>query len=382
MPLDLSVIPKVRGSEITDHKRCPQKWYWRWRQGLFPKARTSDALAFGTWAHAAFAAWYCGPGTQRGPHPSETFGLLATDDLRMIKTADATEEEVAKYTDLRELGVTLLDLYVQQYGIDEHWSVIAPEQTFSLGVPFPDHWSGETRKLMAEFVGTFDLPFRDLRTGWIWIGEHKTAASIRLGHLPLDDQAGRYWAVSKSALVRQGLILPTDRIHGVMYNFIRKALPDTRPVDAQGYFLNKPTKPHYVAAIEARQPDALTGKETLEKLATIAAVLGIEVLGDRSKIQSKPLFLRHPVIRTRPEQKSQLRRVQDDLTVMEMHRRGEIPITKTTHHSCEKFCDFYHMCVVHEASGNWKDIRRLTFNQADPYADHRKSTDEQGSFEL
>jgi Zierdtviridae exonuclease len=382
MPLDLSITPIVRGSEITDHKRCPQKWYWRWRQGLFPKARTSDALAFGTWVHAAFAAWYCGPGLLRGPHPAETFALLAQDDLRLFKTTDPTEEEVAKYTDLRELGLVLLDLYVQTYGRDESWSIIAPEQTFKLDVPFPEHWSGETRKIMARFAGTFDLPFRDLRTGWIWIGEHKTAGSIRLGHLPLDDQAGRYWAVAYRTLLNQGLIKPTDRIHGIMYNFIRKALPDPRPVDAQGYFVNKPTKPHYVAAITAHQPDALTGKETLEKLATIAATLGVEVIGDRSKIQPKPLFLRHPVTRTRPEQKSQLLRVQKDLEVMEMHRRGELPITKTTHHSCERFCDFYHMCVIHEASGNWKDIRKLTFNVQDPYADHRKSTEDHGSFEF
>jgi hypothetical protein len=153
-------------------------------------------------------------------------------------------------------------------------------------------------------------------------------------------------------------------------------------VDAQGYFVNKPTKPHFIDAITAQQPDALTGKETLEKLAQIAAALSMEVLGDRSKIQPKPLFARHQVTRTSAQQKSQLLRIQNDAAKIELYRLGEVPITKTDHWSCERFCDFYDMCLVHEASGNWRDIRKLTFNVEDPYRDHRKSTEERASFEL
>ena len=174
-----------------------------------------------------------------------------------------------------------------------------------------------------------------------------------------------------------------------MYNFIRKALPDTRPVDAKGYFCNQPKREDYIREIEAYlaaspwsgPKDGLTGKETLSNLSDIAAKLEITVLGERSKKQPKPIFVRHPVKRTKGEQRSQLIRLQNDLTVMELHRRDEIPLTKTTHKSCERFCNFYHMCLLHEASSNWRDLRKVGFNQQDPYAAHRKSAEDQGSFE-
>lgn len=377
--LDLSVIPDVRGSERQLFKRCPWAWRQAYRMGLRPK-RTRDALWFGELVHVAFAAWYSGPGLKRGPLPSETFERLATDELRYFKTKDASEEEVAHYTDLRDLGSIMLEGYVQRYGTDDKWHVLSAEQTFTFNVPFPDTWSNETREFLARYVGTYDLVYRDLETGFIWLGEHKTAKSIRVDHLPLDDQAGPYFTTARQALLSRGIIGPKEHFKGIMYNFLRKGIPDARPVDAQGYVVNKPLKSHYLEALGKRVD--LTGKESLERLERIALDLQIKVIGERSKIQPAVLFRRYPVVRTRSEQRAQLKRMQDDLTVMEMARREEIPITKTTHWSCAKLCDFYEICRLHEAGGNWKDLRRVSFTSADPYAAHRKSTDEMGTFEL
>lgn len=383
MPRPISDTPIVRGSEITDLKRCPQKWWWAWREGLVPRGRISDPLWFGILVHEALAAWYCGPGLKRGPHPAETFLARATDELRFIKTTDATEDEVAKYTDLRDLGAVLMEVYLDHYGRDDSWWIISPEQTFSIDVPFSEAWTKPRgRELLARFNGTFDLAYRDLKSDWIWLGETKTAATISLGHLPLDDQAGRYWLVAHRSLVKQGLIKESDHLAGIMYNFVRKALPDPRPVDAKGYACNLPKKEDFIRAIEAKRPGGLDGKEKLETLREIAAGLDLEVLGERSKVQPKPILLRHPVPRTRGQRKSQLVRLQNDLTVMELYRRGEIPLTKTTHKSCERWCQFYQMCLLHEASSNWRDLRKVGFTQQDPYADHRKSAEDTGSFEL
>jgi len=382
MALDLTVTPQVRGSERALFKRCPWAWQQAYRQGLKPK-RIRDPLWFGELIHICLAGWYQ-PGMKRGPHPAEAFVKLADgqEKTRYFKTVEATDEERAKYTDMRDLGVIMLEGYVDLYGHDEQWEVLSPEKTFSFSIPFMDHWTGEAREFLARYVGTYDLAFRDLATGWIWLGEHKTAKSIRTDHLKLDDQAGPYFATARQTLLKAGLMKPKEYFKGILYNFLRKGLPDPRPVDPQGYFVNKPTKESYIAAIEAYQPDALTGKETLAKLAQVADALGVTVLGERSKVQPAPLFLRHPVIRTRAEQASQLQRIQKDLTNMEMARRGEIEITKTTHWSCARLCDFYDMCTLHESSGNWKDLRNIAYRVEDPYAAHRKSTDEMGTFEL
>lgn len=375
---DPSVIPQIRTSERVLFKRCKQAWWWAYREGLKPK-RAKTALQFGEWYHVALAAWYL-PGLKRGPHPAETFARIADADMVYIKTQDATEEEVAEWTDLKTLGVTMLEGYVDSWGLDERWEVIEPERTFTFDIPWPEWWGEDVRALLARYVGTYDLVIRDLATGWIWIIEHKTAKTIRVDHLPLDEQGGTYYAIASRALRKAGLISSKEVVKGVLYNFSRKALPDLRPKDPQGYATNKPEKRHYIAALEG-QVEGLA-RMSLAQLESAAAALDVPVLGDRSKTQPSPLFHREPMPRTRAELRSQLVRIQNDAGTMEVYRRGELPITKTTHWSCAKLCDFYQMCRLHETSGNWQDIRNIAYRVEDPYAAHRKSTEEIGSFEL
>jgi len=384
--MDLTKVPEVRGSERQLFKRCMWAWYQAYRRGLRPK-RVSDALWFGELVHVSLAAWYR-PGLKRGPHPTETFqSLYSTEERRFFKTVEATDEERAKYADLRELGTAMLDGYVDRYGADEGWEVLSPEKTFSFNIPFPDYWPEEVRSYLARYVGTYDLAYRDLASGWIYLGEHKTAKSIRTGHLKLDDQAGPYFATARQTLLKAGLINKTDHFKGITYNFLRKGLPDLRPVDEKGYACNKPTKVDYGRVLGYQGDEPEFKKFTLPQLENLVEgyrKLGqnIVVLGERSKAQPAPLYLRHFVPRTRAEQLSQLKRIQDDLVVMEKARRGELPITKTTHWSCERFCNFYDICTLHEASGNWKDLRNIAYTTEDPYAAHRKSTDEIATFEF
>lgn len=341
--MDLTVVPEVRGSERALFKRCMWAWKQAYRHGLKSK-RVKDPLWFGELVHISLAGWYL-PGLKRGPHPAETFARLAkSEEKRYLRTEDATEEERAKYIELSALGVIMLEGYVDLYGRDEKWRVLSPEKTFSFNIPFPDNWYDEAREFLARYVGTYDLVYQDLETGWFWLGEHKTARTIRTDHLKLDDQAGPYFTTARQNLLKAGMMKPRDHFSGITFNFLRKGIPDPRPVDEQGYSLN--------------------------------------INGSRSKVQPAKLFLRFPVRRTRAEQASQLKRMQDDLVVMEMARRGELPITKTTHHSCSKYCDFYEICTLHESSGNWRELRSIAYTVEDPYAAHRKSTDEIGTFEF
>lgn len=390
---DPSVTPQIRTSERVLFKRCKQAWWWAYREGLKPK-RVKTALQFGEWYHVALALWYCGPGLKRGPHPAETFDRIAEADMKYVKTKDRTDEEVAEWTDLKLLGTTMLEGYVKSWGRDEQWEVLEPERTFNFDIPWPAWWGEDIRSLLARYVGTYDLVVRDAATGWIWIIEHKTAKAIRVDHLPLDEQGGTYYAAASRSLKAAGLIRPKDVVKGVLYNFSRKAMPDLRPKDPQGYATNKPLKADYVRALEAHwmsaywRPGELEAEVArvsrlkLDQLEALAAQLPTPVLGERSKVQPSALYLREPAPRTRAEQRSQLQRIQDDAATMEVYRRGELPITKTTHWSCARLCDFYEICRLHETSGNWQDLRNVAYRVEDPYAAHRKSTDEIGSFEL
>lgn len=380
----MNQLPILRTSERRAFKRCPAQWWWAYREGLKPRGAEKTPLWFGTGVHLGLAEWYL-PGTKRGPHPAETFAKFAGDALTAIKVADATEEQVAEYVDGKELGIKMLEGYVKLYGKDEQWSFISTEQAFQLNVPWPKAeeerqalWVVEDGQVMLVYAGTFDGVYRDLATGRLELLETKTAKAIQTSHLPLDDQAGSYWAVASHVLAAQGLIKPGEKISTINYNFLRKALPDERPKDAEGYYTNKPLKAHYVAAlngIDGWTAEALS-KKKLDELDGIAAAHHMLILGERSKQQPLPLFLREPVPRTTAERRTQLQRIQNEALHMQAMREKLLPIYKSPSRDCTWDCDFYTMCMLQENGGDWKSHRQAAFRQADPYADHRKSTDE------
>jgi hypothetical protein len=380
-------IPKIRASERVTFQRCQQQWWWSNREGLTPKGKPADPLWFGTGIHLALALWYCGPGKRRGPEPAETWDEYAKEmEMAYVRTDDPDDDQVAKYVDARQLGVSMMEGYRALYGKDEDWLVVSPERTFSLKIPWPENaknfWdaaSVDSSLVMAELVGTYDLVFKSARSGLHWLGEHKTAKAIQLRHLAMDNQAGTYWATATAELQRAGLIPEDEVLGGIMYNFMRKGLPDDRPKDPEGYAVNKPTKAHYIAALEERgvKPGpglASLDKLTLKALEELADERGLFVLGDRSKVQPPPLFVRHPVPRTRAERRSQLLRAQQDALQMELLRDGLLVPTKSSTRECN-FCQFYDMCELQERGGDWESLRDIAFRVQDPYADHRKSTD-------
>lgn len=376
----------LRTSERRSFKRCPAQWWWGYREGLKPKGSEKTPLWFGTGVHLALAEWYL-PGTKRGPHPAETFEKYAGDSLHTVKIADADEETVAAYEDGKTLGIAMLDGYVERYGTDPQWHFIQAEQTFSLDIPWPADGRQQVFEvdlvdgappLLVVYKGTFDGVYRDLSTERIELLETKTAKAIQVTHLPLDDQAGSYWAVASHTLRAQNLIGPKEKIAGVNYNFLRKALPDERPKDAEGYATNKPVKAHYVEALTGvdNWTAAELSKKKLDELDSIAAANFIVVLGERSKSQPLPLFYREMVNRTTAERKTQLRRIQDEAVHMQAVRERLLPVVKNPTRDCAFDCDFYQMCELQERGGNWEDFKRVAYRVQDPYADHRKSTDD------
>lgn len=369
-------------------KRCPAKWWWAYREGLKPRGAEKTPLWFGTGVHLGLAEWYL-PGTKRGPHPAETFEKFAGDAVTAIKTANADEETLAQYVDGKELGVKMLEGYVKLYGTDPQWSFISTEQAFQLNVPWPTDnrqaiWEVEDGAVMLTYAGTFDGVYRDLATGRLELLETKTAKAIQTGYLTLDDQAGSYWAVASHVLAEQGLIKKGERLAGVNYNFLRKALPpDDKPRDEQGYITNKPLKAHYIAAlrdkVSPRRDTGWTaqelGKLKLEDMEILARELNIVVLGDRSKVQPLPLFHREMVHRTTAERKTQLQRIQNEALTMQAYRERLLPIIKRPTRDCVWDCDFFTMCELQERGGDFETHKQVAFRREDPYKDHRKSTE-------
>jgi hypothetical protein len=361
---------ELRTSERATFKRCPARWNWSYLENLV-SIRSKPALWFGTAVHEALAAWYL-EGTKRGPHPAETIATVL-DGMRKIVVYD--EEDEAKYVDACLLGEQMMNRYVEFYGTDPSWEVIATEQTFQVWIPHPDG----TNTRWIRYVGTADGVFRDLETDEIFLMEHKTAAAIRTDHLPLDDQAGSYWAVMNSKLRRMDILGPKESIAGIRYNFLRKALDDDRPKNAEGLATNKPQKKHYIEALQAIGVTHIAGgtgsvaieKAKLEDLETACSWGQIPVLGDVSDRQPPPYFERVDVYRSQNQRRTMIKRIQDEGRHMEAMRTGLLPIYKVPTKDCS-WCEFFRLCQMdEEGSEFFEDFKEAEFVTRDPYGDHR-----------
>jgi hypothetical protein len=324
----------VRTSERTSFRRCRQRWWWGWREGLKAPFR-ANSLWFGEGIHFALAAYYK-QGTRRGPHPAETFSKWVGLESRRIFTKPNPDVDETEIVEAKALGVGMLEAYVEKYAGDPNFEFIVTEQPFQRPVSMKDNslWALAQRTLEFLYCGTFDGVFRD-HDGKIWLIEHKTAKQISTLHLPLDDQAGSYWLVATDVLRRLKLIGPKEQIEGIRYNFLRKALPDSREVNAEGMRLNKD--------------------------------------GSVSKSQPAALFLREPVFRFPGERRTQLSRIQDEAVEMALVKAGVLPVTKNPTKDCAYDCQFFQMCQLHESGDDWQSYRDMMYTVEDPYSDHRKS---------
>lgn len=364
---------EMRTSERGALLGCAQKWYWAHIEELRPN-RASNPLWFGSAVHVALAYWYL-PGLNRGPHPAETFNNFIDGERTMLVT---NEDEEQEYFDARELGTGMLEHYVDTYGKDDSWDVIATEHAGKIVLPRPEmKIFGRTRPRLARWLTyhfTWDGIFRDLTDGQLYLMEHKTAAAIDTNHLPLDNQAGSYWAIASRSLAKQGIIGENEDIVGIRYNFLRKALKDTRPQDEDGLYHNQPQKAHYAAALTGVDgwSEAELMKMKLDELEGVAAAHGMAVLGDISKSQPPAYFHREDVYRTRAERVTQIARIQDEALFSEAYRSGSLPITKRPSKDCS-WCPFRRMCELDEQGDQdaVEAFKEAMFHTESPYEVYR-----------
>lgn len=335
----------IRRGEIADAKRCLKRWYWAWRKGLVPRAAQFGALEFGTWMHAALADWYK-PGSVRHRNSlQDLFHSHAAGAMYSADQAGAPDHLIEQAEKLSALGKEMASAYQREYAT-EHVKVIRAEVPLEFTIPDRDN------KLVARYKFKPDLLYVDDQD-LFWIMEHKTATTIRTEHLALDIQANGMAAMAEQALRKTELLPTGTTFAGVMYNFLRKALPDERPTNTEGKYLNQD--------------------------------------GSVSKKQPPPYFRRYPVRLTRKKKAITLRRLQADVLWVTaltevVHARNSDPggIPKTTHYSCAKTCPFFTMCVAEEEGTNIRDMERAMFIRRNPYLyeEEHHTTDERPGFEL
>lgn len=317
----------IRNSERSKFKDCRQAWQWSYVDRLKPH-REKSALGFGTLTHRVLELRYP-KGRKRGPSPVKIAKKVWTDYLK-----DGGEEFTVKVgktpVPADELLVHMMENYLEEYGDDERYEVIAPEMTYQVDVYHP-----LTGKYLFTAVGTIDGVWRDLWHDTIVFAEHKTGATLEPFGSPiyLDEQQGMYWAYGPIWLEHLGIIKDVSEIDHVLYNRLRKGFRDERPKNAQGLALNKD--------------------------------------GTVSKQQPTPLFKREPIMRTQSERARTMRRVISEAREMALVREGKLKVYKRPDRHCG-YCEFYDMCEVHESGGDWKALRDSMYRTWDPYEDHHE----------
>jgi len=364
-----SDIPILRTSERGAFKRCVWRWEREYEEGWRPAIRQADAAWFGIGIHEALAQWYQ-RGMRRGQHPAAFFADWVGDEIAYARSYLGENFEDGVWLDAKDLGIAMMEGYVDHYGRDRSWHIIATERPFRIIIK-------RKGKPVAIFQSRWDGVLRSKADGRVYLLESKTTAQITLPYLEIDDQGGSYFAVASTILRAEGVLKPDEVIAGIIYNFMRKAMPDERPRNRAGQCLNMPTKNHYVAAIlsgtNGWTPERLR-KMKVEDLAGLAAAHDIVVEGDVSKSQPSPLFVREIVERTPSEQRRQLDRIADEVEVMNAVRAGIIPVTKTPTKDCPK-CPFWLPCTLDErgSRGAFRSVMDADYIQIDPYEDTRKS---------
>lgn len=360
----------LRTSERRSFANCRQQWWWSFVLG-WEALKTKAALRFGDLAHQSLACWYV-PGRKRGEKPWLAFERIYAAQIEAGQIefdVYGSEEEEGKF-DALELGTDMLRNYVATYGMDDAIDVISSEMTFTIDV-FDKH-----ERYMVTYAGSFDICYRDRAAGQIGLIETKTASSINTRYLGLDEQAGSYWAFAPAALIEKGLLKPGQDIDFIMYNFLRKAFLDQRPKNEHGQYLNKPSKDALAdrcAVLGLEVP----AKSKIEDLCFVLEAAGHDplLLGEISKSQPPPLFLRQKVYRDDADRANLMYRVRAQAYEMAMVKAGKLPVYKNPGGSYPNQqclgCEFGDICELHETGREWEELARLTMGTWDPYEDYR-----------
>lgn len=329
----------LRTSERSTMKKCEFLWDLTYNRRIKPQTEM-PALRFGSLVHRALADYYV-PGVKRGQHPRIGFEKAYEADMKVNKEIFGMKvEEDERWINAAELGAAMMDNYVDEYGADDNWEVLVTEYPFRTLIYRPDTEGHHYKPPEPWFwyTGIVDGVWRKRSDKTVWIPDHKTTSGIgekNWRHLILDDQAGAYWSWGVDALVTAGLLKNNMHLSGMLYNIMRKTLPDERAskfVGGKRVYLNKD--------------------------------------GSASQKQPSPYFVRRPIFRDEIDRQHAKDRSEIDYARIELFRSGELSITKNPGQFTCNMCPMRDPCELHETGSDMESFLKSTTKKWDPYAEH------------
>lgn len=192
----------VSYSELDTYRQCPHKHQLAYLE-MWQTDDIAEALSRGTLFHKCLELHYEGlRRAQRGDEGSAA-------EVLHPQIRDLLREPGGGQTEAQELMEWMLTGYLEEYGNDPDWEVVAIEHPVEAWLP-----TEKGTRSSFKLVGTIDLVVRDRSAGGgLWIVDHKTCKNLPKGKdLDLEDQVGIY-----AYLLKQ----KGADIRGAIYNHVR-----------------------------------------------------------------------------------------------------------------------------------------------------------------
>lgn len=205
-------------SEIDTYRQCPLKhqlsYLERWRTD-----DEAEALGRGTLFHSVMEAHY-------GAVKAAKEAGKAVDAVSLYASVSHLlyDRQTGQQTDRQELVEWIYRGYVELYGVDSDWEIVAIEMPLEFWIP-----NENGNRTPYKLAGTADLLVRDMSAGGgLWIVDHKTCKNLpRQKDFDMEDQTAIYTLLMK---------LAGYDIRGAIYNHCRTEKLKTREMTHEERF--------------------------------------------------------------------------------------------------------------------------------------------------
>lgn len=176
-------------SEMDTFRQCPLKHRWAYRDRWVKPPKEGSALTRGTLWHNVMETHYTmlqrATLADRRNRPDE----LLKPILEFIR-AEYLYDESGRQTEDQELIEWMYEGYLERYGTDPHWEILAIEAAGQVRLPVPGKPKARGRYWLRFKL---DMLVRDIETGQVWLVDHKSARDFsRQTEIDIDDQFGLY----------------------------------------------------------------------------------------------------------------------------------------------------------------------------------------------
>lgn len=185
----------VSYSELDTYRQCPLKHAIAYKERWTKPPTVGGALDKGTLWHKVLEAHYTTIKAYQAKDGSFTVGrdYLGREVAQTVFPLLFDLDTGAYLSETAELIHWMYQGYLDTYGLDHGWKILAVEHNAQIPLLDVDPATGVAKRTRFRIKAKIDLVVKDLATGQLWVVDHKSGKDLpNQRALELDDQFGLY----------------------------------------------------------------------------------------------------------------------------------------------------------------------------------------------